>query len=637
MKKIFVSALVALCGFTASYAQQASFLSNNHCLYRISQESQNQKCLLLPVQEDAEMANIKVIADNKQVKAFNVKLAKDHVDYFVPLYMDEFVGLKGLALDIHVNGDYSKEGLNALTCWKEMKFSDAFDMKNREQYRPDFHHTPAYGWMNDPNGMFYKDGVWNLYFQYNPYGSQWENMTWGHSTSTDLVHWKFQGTPIQPDAVGTIFSGSAVVDKNNTSGFGKDAVVALYTTAAENQTQSMAYSTDNGKTFTKYEGNPIITSNVPDFRDPHMFWNEDIKKWNMILAAGQHMEIYSSDNLKDWKYESSFGEKYGNHGGVWECPDLMKMKVRGIDKEKWMLICNINPGGPFGGSATQYFVGDFDGHKFTCDSKPEVTKWMDYGKDHYATVTFDNAPEGRRVAIAWMSNWQYANVTPIQQNRGANALPRELKLFSNNGEVYLSANVVDEARKLRKETKDFGNVSVDNANPYIQRNLFAKNDGAFELEADVTPDNSDVVGISLYNDKEERTLIYLDLKQKRIVMDRSESGLTDFGKLAERHDIEKRAEAAGEMKGKLSQDIVVNFKNDFALGTWAPLSLCGAEKKTYHLDVFVDKCSIELFVDGGRIAMTNLVFPTTPYNNIKVYAEGGKAEVKNLKAYKLNE
>ena len=177
MKKIFVSALVALCGFTASYAQQASFLSNNHCLYRISQESQNQKCLLLPVQEDAEMANIKVIADNKQVKALNVKLAKDHVDYFVPLYMDEFAGLKGLALDIHVNGDYSKEELNALTCWKEMKFSDAFDMKNREQYRPDFHHTPAYGWMNDPNGLFYKDGVWNLYFQYNPYGSQWENMT----------------------------------------------------------------------------------------------------------------------------------------------------------------------------------------------------------------------------------------------------------------------------------------------------------------------------------------------------------------------------------------------------------------------------------------------------------------------------
>ena len=431
MKKIFISALVALCGFTASYAQQASFLSNNHCLYRISQESQNQKCLLLPVQESAEIANIKVIADNKQVKAFNVKLAKDHVDYYVPLYMNEFAGLKGLALDIHVNGDYSKEGLNALTCWENMKFSDSFDMKNREQYRPVFHHTPVYGWMNDPNGMFYKDGVWNLYFQYNPYGSQWENMTWGHSTSTDLVHWKFQGAPIQPDAIGTIFSGSAVVDKNNTAGLGKGAVVALYTSAGENQTQSMAYSTDNGKTFTKYEGNPIITSTVPDFRDPHMFWNEDIKKWNMIMAVGQHMEIYSSDNLKDWKYESSFGEKYGNHGGVWECPDLMKMKVRGTGKEKWMLICNINPGGPSGGSATQYFIGDFDGHKFTCDSKPEVTKWMDYGKDHYATVSFDNAPNGRRVAIAWMSNWQYG--ARRQRRRIHKPLPERPVSWQNQG------------------------------------------------------------------------------------------------------------------------------------------------------------------------------------------------------------
>ena len=649
MKKIFISALVALCGFTASYAQQASFLSNNHCLYRISQESQNQKCLLLPVQESAEMANIKVIADNKQVKAFNVKLAKDHVDYYVPLYMNEFAGLKGLALDIHVNGDYSKEGLNALTCWENMKFSDSFDMKNREQYRPVFHQTPVYGWMNDPNGMFYKDGVWNLYFQYNPYGSQWENMTWGHSTSTDLVHWKFQGTPIQPDAVGTIFSGSAVVDKNNTAGLGKGVVVALYTSAGENQTQSMAYSTDNGKTFTKYEGNPIITSNVPDFRDPHMFWNEDIKKWNMILAAGQHMEIYSSDNLKDWKYESSFGEKYGNHGGVWECPDLMKLKVRGTDKEKWMLICNINPGGPSGGSATQYFVGDFDGHKFTCESKPEVTKWMDYGKDHYATVTFDNAPEGRHVAIAWMSNWQYANITPIRQYRGANALPRELKLFSNNGETYLSANVVEEARALRKETKELGNIEVTNANPYIVRNLFNGNNGAFEIEADITPGNSDLVGLSLFNDKEERTLVYLDLKNKRLVMDRTESGLTDFGKEAERHNIEKAAEAAGLMKGKLSQDIAANYKNDFALATWAPLSLCGtaqdlnrwkedgqtAKEGTYHLDIFVDKCSVEVFVNGGRIAMTNLVFPTAPYNNIKVWAEGGKAEVSKAKVYSL--
>ena len=571
MKKFFVSALVALCGLTASYAQQASFLSNNHCLYRISQESQNQKCLLLPVQESAGMANIKVIADNKQVKAFNVKLAKDHVDYFVPLYMDEFAGLKGLALDIHVNGDYSKEGLNALTCWENMKFSDTFDMKNREQYRQDFHHTPAYGWMNDPNGMFYKDGVWNLYFQYNPYGSQWENMTWGHSTSTDLVHWKFQGAPIQPDAIGTIFSGSAVVDKNNTAGLGKGAVVALYTSAGENQTQSMAYSTDNGKTFTKYEGNPIITSTVPDFRDPHMFWNEDIKKWNMILAAGQHMEIYSSDNLKDWKLESSFGETYGNHGGVWECPDLMKMKVRGTNKEKWMLICNINPGGPFGGSATQYFIGDFDGHKFTCESKPEVTKWMDYGKDHYATVTFDNAPEGRRVAIAWMSNWQYANQVPTLQYRSGNSIPRDLGLFEYKGETYCSVVPSPEmtAARSKKATKSLSE--------------------SCEMVVNLKGNST----ITLSNDKGEKVVMCYDAKAETFSMDRTKSGKMDFS-------------------------------NDFAATTKAP-----TYGKISQLRIFIDKSSIEVFDAEGKMAMTNLVFPTKPYN--KVTVKGGKYQVYNIK------
>lgn len=572
MKKKLVTALIALgCTMTVQ-AQEVQFLSNNHCLYRISQESQNQKCLLLPVQEDAEMANIKVIADNKQVKALNVKLAKDHVDYFVPLYMDEFAGLKGLALDIHVNGDYSKEGLNALTCWKEMKFSDTFDMKNREQYRPDFHHTPAYGWMNDPNGMFYKDGVWNLYFQHNPYGSQWENMTWGHSTSTDLVHWKFQGTPIQPDAVGTIFSGSAVVDKNNTSGFGKDAVVALYTSAAENQTQSMAYSTDNGKTFTKYEGNPIITSTVPDFRDPHMFWNEDIKKWNMILAAGQHMEIYTSDNLKDWKLESSFGEKYGNHGGVWECPDLMKLKVRGTDKEKWMLICNINPGGPSGGSATQYFVGDFDGYKFTCESKPEVTKWMDYGKDHYATVTFDNAPEGRHVAIAWMSNWQYATQVPTQQYRSGNSIPRDLGLFEYKGETYCS--VVPSPEMTAARSKKAGKKLTESCEMVVN------------LKGNAT--------ITLSNDKGEKVVMNYDTKSETFSMDRTKSGKIDFSK-------------------------------DFAAVTKAP-----TYGKISQLRIFIDKSSIEALDADGKMSMTNLVFPSKPYNKVTVKGNG-KYQVYDIK------
>ena len=572
MKKKLVTALIALgCTMTVQ-AQEVQFLSNNHSLYRINSDNQSKKYLLLPVQESAEVSNIKVIGSSRQLKTLNVRLANNHIDYYVPLCLQVFADEKGLMLDVHVNGTYRTDGgISTFSCWKNMSFSDTFDMKNREQYRPVYHHTPAYGWMNDPNGMFYKDGVWNLYFQHNPYGSQWENMTWGHSTSTDLVHWKFQGDPVQPDALGTVFSGSAVVDKENTSGFGKGAVIALYTSAGESQTQSMVYSTDNGKTFTKYEGNPVITSNVPDFRDPHMFWNEDIKKWNMILAAGQHMEIYSSDNLKDWKLESSFGETYGNHGGVWECPDLMKMKVRGTNKEKWMLICNINPGGPFGGSATQYFIGDFDGHKFTCESKPEVTKWMDYGKDHYATVTFDNAPEGRRVAIAWMSNWQYANQVPTLQYRSGNSIPRDLGLFEYKGETYCSVVPSPEmtAARSKKATKS----------------LSESCEMVVNLKGNAT--------ITLSNDNGEKVVMLYDAKAETFSMDRTKSGKMDFS-------------------------------NDFAATTKAP-----TYGKISQLRIFIDKSSIEVFDAEGKMAMTNLVFPTKPYN--KVTVKGGKYQVYNIK------
>ena len=572
MKKILVTALIALgCTMTVQ-AQEVQFLSNNHSLYRINSDNQSKKYLLLPVQESAEVSNIKVIGSSRQLKTLNVRLANNHIDYYVPLCLQEFDEEKGLMLDVHVNGTYRTDGgISTFSCWKNLSFSDTFDMKNREQYRPVYHHTPAYGWMNDPNGMFYKDGVWNLYFQHNPYGSQWENMTWGHSTSTDLVHWKFQGDPVQPDALGTVFSGSAVVDKENTSGFGKGAVIALYTSAGESQTQSMVYSTDNGKTFTKYEGNPVITSNVPDFRDPHMFWNEDIKKWNMILAAGLHMEIYTSDNLKDWKLESSFGEKYGNHGGVWECPDLMKMKVRGTNKEKWMLICNINPGGPFGGSATQYFIGDFDGHKFTCESKPEVTKWMDYGKDHYATVTFDNAPEGRRVAIAWMSNWQYANQVPTLQYRSGNSIPRDLGLFEYKGETYCSVVPSPEmtAARSKKATKSLSE--------------------SCEMVVNLKGNST----ITLSNDKGEKVVMCYDAKAETFSMDRTKSGKMDFS-------------------------------NDFAATTKAP-----TYGKISQLRIFIDKSSIEVLDAEGKMAMTNLVFPTKPYN--KVIVKGGKYQVYHIK------
>lgn len=542
----------------AASAQDARFLSSNHCIYRINEQK---SYLLLPVQEKAEMCNIKVVKNNTQVKTLNVRLASNHIDYYVPLDLKQFGKDAQLALDIHVNGTYRNDGeLSGFTCWKNMQLSDTFDTANREKYRPVYHHTPAWGWMNDPNGMFYKDGVWHLYFQHNPYGSQWENMTWGHSTSTDLLHWTFQGDPVEADAWGTIFSGSAVVDHNNTSGFGKGAVVAMYTSAGENQTQSIAYSNDNGQTFTKYAGNPVLTSNTPDYRDPHVFWNEDIKRWNMIMAEGQHMDIYSSADLKEWKLESQFGAEYGNHGGVWECPDLMKMKVRGTDQYKWMLLCNINPGGPFGGSATQYFVGQFDGHKFTCESAPEVTKWMDYGKDHYATVTFDNAPDGRRVAMAWMSNWQYANQVPTMQFRSANSVPRDLDLYEYQGQTYCGVTPSPElaAARPKKATKTLTEAC----------------EMVVTLKGNAT--------ITLANDKGEQVVMTYDEKSHTFAMDRTKSGQKEFS-------------------------------DDFAALTVAPV-----HGKMSQLRLFIDRSSIEAFDADGKMAMTNLVFPTKPYNKVLV-------------------
>ena len=532
-------------------------LGDKHAMLKVKQ---GEKYLLLPVQESEDIAAIAVLnGKNDMVQRLNVKLAIDRVDYYVPY---ELKGAK--LLDIEFHGDRRQKGaVSEFVCWREMKYSGSFDTTNRERFRPAYHHTPLYGWMNDPNGMFYKDGVWHLYYQYNPYGSQWENMTWGHSTSRDLIHWEAQPLAIEPDWLGSIFSGSCV-----TNG---DEVVAMYTSAGHHQTQSIAFSKDGGRTFTKYAGNPVLTtSDVADFRDPRPFWNEDIKAWNLILAAGQEMRIYSSKDLKDWKYESSFGKEYGNHGGVWECPDLFEMRNEKLGMRNWVLICNINPGGPFGGSATQYFVGQFDGHKFTCESMPKVTKWLDYGKDHYATVSFYNAPENRHVVLAWMSNWQYANQVPTKQFRSANSIPRDLGLFRCGEETYVSGVPSKEMLALRgakvKKPTETCEILVD------------------------TKNNTEIV---LSNTKGEQVVMKYDAAKQTFSMDRVKSG-------------------------------DVSFSEAFPAVTEAPTF--GTIKQ---LRIFIDRCSIEAFDAEGKMAMTNLVFPSEPYNNIKV--KGGKTTIFEIK------
>jgi len=526
-------------------------LGDSHAMLRLEK---GKRYLLLPVQEKEENANLALLdGRNEVVKRLNVRLAVDKVDYCVPLEVGGNV-----LLDITFHGDRRSTGaVKDFACWREMRYTDTFDRTNRERFRPLYHHTPQYGWMNDPNGMFYKDNTWHLYYQWNPYGSQWENMTWGHSTTKDLIHWESQPTAIEGDGLGQIFSGSCVT--NGTE------VVAFYTSAGQHQTQSMAVSKDNGLTFKKYSGNPVLTSSIPDFRDPKVFWNEDARIWNLILAAGQEMNIYSSRDLKSWKYESSFGKEYGSHGGVWECPDLMK-----IDG-KWVLLCNINPGGPFGGSATQYFVGSFDGRQFICESMPKVTKWMDYGKDHYATVTFYNAPEQRHVALAWMSNWQYANQVPTRQFRSANSIPRDLGLFTDGEETYVSVVPSKEMDALRgakvKKLTEACEVVVD-----------------VKGSADIT----------LSNDKGEEVTMRYDAQKQEFTMDRTKSG-------------------------------DVSFSEAFPCATVAP-----THGQLTQLRIFIDRCSIEVFAGNGHMAMTNLVFPNEPYNSLKV--KGGKATIYEMKS-----
>jgi len=553
MKKLVMMMTALLMAVTVK-AQDAMILGENHAMLRVKQGT---RYLLLPVQEKEENAHIAVLdKQNEMVKRLNVRLAVDKVDYLVPLEIGN-----AQLLDITFHGDKRTTGaIKDFVCWKEMKYSSTFDTTNRERFRPLYHHTPLYGWMNDPNGMFYKDGVWHLYYQFNPYGSHWENMTWGHSTSKDLMHWDAQPMAIESDWLGAIFSGSAIVDKENTTGFGRNAVVAMYTSAGAAQTQSIAYSADGGQTFTKYAGNPVITFNAPDFRDPKVFWHEPTSKWIVVLAVGQEVQFYSSKNLKEWKYESSFGREYGNHDGVWECPDMLCFG------EKWVLLLNINPGGPFGGSATQYFVGRFDGHTFTCEDSPSETKWMDYGKDHYATVTFHNAPEGRIVALPWMSNWQYANQVPTQQFRSANGLPRDLGIKTTGGETILTSIPSKEVtaqrgKKVKQPTE------------------------ACEIIIDVKG-TADIV---LSNAKGEQVTMRYDAQKQEFRMNRTKSG-------------------------------DVSFSEAFPCETTAPTY--GSIKQ---LRLFIDRCSIEAFDAEGKMAMTNLVFPSEPYNTIKV--KGGKATI----------
>ena len=576
-------------------------LGTNNTLVRVTEQG---KYLLLPVQDAGEEATIHVLANGKEERSIVVRLASQKVDHYVPLDLTPYQGKHVVLNVVTPQGRSTVREAQQDACWKHITISNTFDTANREKYRPAYHHTPLYGWMNDPNGMVYKDGVWHLCYQWNPFGSKWQNMTWGHSSSRDLIHWEHHEPTLLPDGLGTIFSGSSAVDVANSAGFGKDAVVTLYTSAATSQIQSLAYSTDGGYKFSTYEGNPVLPFES-EARDPNMWWNNETKLWTLVLAhALEHeMLIFTSPDLKQWTLQSSFGKGLGAQDGVWECPDLFELPVANTNVKKWVLVCNINPGGPFGGSATQYFVGDFDGKTFKVDVDAEgnvPTKWMDFGKDHYATVSWSDAPDGRRTVIGWMSNWQYATEVPTLQYRSANTLPREMGLFEEKGQYYVSSTPSPELTALRGDlTHQAKRVSVSNKPHNIT--LPRENDGICEILMEVDARGADSLVMTFSNKAKEEVKLIYHVYKSELSFDRTRSGLVDFSQ-------------------------------DFPAVTVAPTF---SSKGKVKLRLFIDRSSMELFEQDGRFAMTNLVFPTSPYTTLSLESAGGKAKVTNLQVYSI--
>ncbi len=579
---------------------EVNHLGVNNTLVRVTGDG---RFLLLPVQETNEDARVHVLVNGNIAETFYVRLARTKTDYTVPFDLTPYKG-KHIVLDIMTpQGRESVREAKEDACWKGLELVDRFDTVNREKYRPAFHHTPLYGWMNDPNGMFYKDEKWHLYYQYNPYGSKWQNMTWGHSVSSDLIHWEHKPNAIEPNGLGTVFSGSCVVDTENRAGFGKGAVLAMYTSAGTSQMQSLASSMDDGTTFDIYAGNPTLTLES-EARDPNMFWNEETGEWNLVLAHAldREMLFFTSPDMKKWTLQSGFGKGLGAQDGVWECPDLFKLPVSGTDETKWVLLCNINPGGPFGGSATQYFIGDFDGKTFTPDKDANghvPTKWLDYGKDNYATVSWSDAPDNRRTVIGWMSNWQYAAEVPTMQFRSANTLPREIGLFkAADGQIYASSEPAPELLTLR----DGLTVKADKARiGKMPKHYHLPKDGVGEICLDIDAKNTTSVQLVLSNKEGDKVVLKYDPATHTLSFDRRESGLVDFSE---------------------------NFPAVTVTPTFE-------DKGRISLRLFIDRSSIEVFGDDGRFVMTNLVFPRTHYSTVSFSSEGGNARLNNLKVYSL--
>ena len=546
-----------------------------------------QDWLLIPSSNQGTVSLLSIYVDGVNVlgepQLFDVA-GKDS-DYNIPVNIAPYKGKKIEVVMTKVHDkDLSVTG---------MKQSADRGIEYDETYRPIYHFSPDFGWTNDPNGMVYHDGEWHLAYQANPYGTKHYNMHWGNAVSTDLVHWQDLPFIVAPDELGAIYSGSSVLDADNTAGFGKDAIVGIYTSANQTQKQSIAYSTDRGRNFTKYEGNPVLfdESKQPDFRDPKVMRYND--KWIMSVAAGDVISFYESNDLKEWNHLSDFGKGIGSHAAVWECPDLLEFDWNG--GKKWALIVNINPGGPNGGSIAQYFIGHWDGKEFTADPLP-YPLWIDEGTDNYAGVTFSNTGD-RHVFLGWMSNWWYSEKTPTVNFRNAMTIPRDLSLKHNGSHIFLASTPSPEIYTARASSKAYDLSKLEGT--YTVGEILPENKGAYEIDFTVTPGSDNNLTFRLYNSKGEQMLYTFDFDALTLNLDRSQSGIVDFDERFPK------------------KDILTHL----------------VKKDSYDVKVFVDRHSVELFVNDGDLTFTNTMFPTEVYNSMDLVS--ADAEVAGLTVYEL--
>ncbi len=476
----------------------------------------------------------------------------------------------------------------------------------QDLYRSDFHFSPQQAWINDPNGLVYYDGEYHMFYQYHPESTVWGPMHWGHAVSSDLLHWQELPIALYPDDLGTIFSGSAVIDWHNTAGFGKEAMIAIFTHAQPSlQQQSIAYSNDKGRSWTKYQGNPVLpppTRAMVNFRDPKVFWygNKEDGHWVMAVAAGSSILFFTSADLKAWESSGGFGITHGATCGVWETPDLFELKIDDSAETRWVLSVGISDCAPATGSGQQYFVGEFDGQTFTNDNHKDLVLWADYGADFYAAQSWSDLAN-RRIWTGWMNNWKYANTIPTGVFRGAMNLPRELSLSQTADGIRLVQTPLKESESLRKDVWSWQNQVISEGENLLEGIEVDRFEIYLELEL-----NSDInrVGLKFRKSESNETVFGYGPKSAQLFFGRGKSGITDFNE-------------------------------EYSLSHVA--ALAPDENNRIKLHAIVDKASIEIFAQDGLVVMSEQFFAPENALGLELFVEGASVKIHELKFWKLGD